>query len=176
MDRLIRWAGVLSVICLCGMVLVLVATLVLRPFGILVPSSEFIVTFLMVGMTFFGLAYAYAEGVHVRVDALYKRMPETVQYWVGIASHLGAAVLCGVIAVYAAKLTWIAIRFNDLSDGLVAIPMWIPLCTVPLGFGLFALALLRDGLRVARGQPVRFAVSEQDGAVALASSVGRDAS
>jgi TRAP-type C4-dicarboxylate transport system permease small subunit len=170
MDRLIRGAGVLSVLCLAAMVLVLVATLVLRPMGVLVPSSEIIVTFLMVGMAFFGLVYAYAEGVHVRVDALYKRIPGRLKRTVDLLSHLGAALLCGAIMVYSAQLTWTAWRFNDLSDGLVAIPMWIPLATVPVGFGLWMLALLRDVTRILRGQAVRFAVSEMDGAQALAAA------
>ena len=44
MDGLIRVAGALSAACLAAMVGVLVATLLLRPFGVLVPSSEEIVT------------------------------------------------------------------------------------------------------------------------------------
>lgn len=176
MNRLIRWTGALAVLCLSAMVLVLVATLVLRPLGILVPSSEILVSFLMVGMAFFGLAYTYAAGAHVRVDALYKRMPARAQQGVGVLSQAGGAVLCAAIAVYSADLTWMAYRFNDLSDGLVAVPMWIPLCTVPVGFGLLALALARDGLRILRGQTVCFAVSEQDGAAALACDAPRDAS
>lgn len=173
MDRLIACARVLSVLCLCAMVLVLIATLVLRPFGLLVPSSEIIVSFLMVGMAFFGLVYAYAEGVHVRVDALYKHLSASLRHAVGLISYFGAAALCVAITVYSGRLTWTAIRFNDLSDGLVAIPMWIPLCTVPLGFGLFALALLRDGLRLAQGRSVQFAVTDQDDASAMATKPGR---
>lgn len=175
MDRLIRCAGALSVLCLCGMVLVLAATLVLRPVGILVPSSEIIATFLMVGMALFGFVYAYAEGVHVRVDALHQRMPAPVRRGVDVLCHVGGALLCGALAFHSGGLAWMAFRFNDLSDGLVAIPMWIPLGTVPLGFGLFALALLRDGLRLLRGREVRFGVSEKDDAVALAAAAREDA-
>ncbi|MER1968546.1 TRAP transporter small permease [Castellaniella sp. GW247-6E4] len=176
MDRLIRWAGALSVLCLCGMVLILAATLALRPVGILVPSSEIIVTFLMVGMALFGFVYAYAEGVHVRVDALYQRMPASVRRGVGILNHVGGALLCAALTFHAGALAWMAFRFNDLSDGLVAIPMWIPLSTIPLGFGLLGLALLRDGWRLVRGREVRFGVSEMDGAVAMASSAREDGS
>jgi TRAP-type C4-dicarboxylate transport system permease small subunit len=168
MDRLARAAGALSALCLAGMVGVLVATLALRPFGILVPSSEEIVTFLMVGMAALGFVYTYLHGAHVRVDTLYKRFSGGAQRFIDVASHAAAALLCAGLAVAAGSLTWTAYRFNDLSDGLVPIPMWIPMSTVPLGFALLAAFLVRDALRIVAGQRLRFAVSEREEALSLA--------
>lgn len=172
-DALARLAGALSALCLAAMVLVLGATLVGRPFGVLVPSSEEIVTFLMVGMAFFGIVYAYVEGAHVRVDTLHRRLPARLRHGLEIVSHVGAAALCATIAYQAGRLTWTAYRFHDLSDGLIPIPMWIPLLTVPLGFGLFALMLLRDAGRIVAGRELRFGIGEKDEAVALASAATR---
>lgn len=168
MDRLIRIFGAFSALCLAGMVGVLLATLILRPFGVLVPSSEEIVTFLMVGMAFFGFVYAYAEGVHVRVDTLHRRLTPSVRHMVEIASHFGAALLCTAVAYNGAKLAWTAFRFNDLSDGLIPIPMWIPMSSLPVGFTLLTFVLLRDGLRIMAGRDLRFAVSEKEEAISLA--------
>jgi TRAP-type C4-dicarboxylate transport system permease small subunit len=168
MDHVIRISGAFSALCLAGMVVVLLATLVLRPFGVLVPSSEEIVTFLMVGMAFFGFVYAYAAGAHVRVDTLYRRFSPTIGRTVEIASHFGAALLCAVVAYNGAKLAGTAFEFNDLSDGLIPIPMWIPMSSVPLGFTLLAFAILRDGLQIMAGRNIRFAVSEKEEAISLA--------
>jgi TRAP-type C4-dicarboxylate transport system permease small subunit len=168
MDHVIRISGAFSALCLAGMVVVLLATLVLRPFGVLVPSSEEIVTFLMVGMAFFGFVYAYAAGAHVRVDTLYRRLRPAIGRTVEIASHFGAALLCAVVAYNGAKLAWTAFQFNDLSDGLIPIPMWIPMSSVPLGFTLLALAILRDGMQIIAGRNIRFAVSEKEEALSLA--------
>ena len=168
MDPLVRFSGALAALSLSAMVVVLAATLVLRPLGILVPSSEEIVTFLMVAMAFFGITYTYLERAHVRVDTLHRRLPATVRHGVELASHLGAAVLCAGVAWQAGSLAWTAYRFNDLSDGIVPIPMWIPLATVPFGFALLALALLQDAGRLMSGNVLRFATSEKDEAVELA--------
>jgi TRAP-type C4-dicarboxylate transport system permease small subunit len=173
MDGLIRVAGALSAACLAAMVGVLVATLLLRPFGVLVPSSEEVVTFLMVAMAFFGFVYAYAARAHVRVDTLHRRLPPGLRRSVELASHAGAAALCAAVAWHGAVLAWTAFRFNDLSDGLIPIPMWIPLCTLPIGFVLLALALARDGWRIARGREVTFAVGDKEEALSLAAE--RDA-
>lgn len=169
-DRLVRWSGALSALCLAAMVLVLAATLALRPFGKLVPSSEEIVTFLMVGMAFFGICYTYLERAHVRVDTLFKRLPFGLQRGVEVASHLSAAILCASIAFEGGGITWTAYKFHDLSDGLIPIPMWIPLLTVPLGFGLLALVLLRDGGLIIAGRSLQFGISEKDEAVSLATA------
>ena len=48
------------------------------------------------------------------------------------------------------------------------IPMWIPMSTVPLGFALLGLVVLRDGVRLVAGREVRSDVSERDEAVSLA--------
>ena len=172
MDPLIRFSGALAALSLSAMVVVLAATLVLRPFGILVPSSEEIVTFLMVAMAFFGIAYTYLERAHVRVDTLHRRLSPAVRHGVEVISHLGAAALCAGVAWQAGSLAWTAYRFNDLSDGIIPIPMWIPLATVPLGFALLTLALLQDAGRLMNGSVLRFATSEKDDAVALAQSEG----
>jgi TRAP-type C4-dicarboxylate transport system permease small subunit len=174
MDKLIRWFGVLSAMCLANMTLVLAATLVLRPFGILVPSGEEIVTFSMVAMAFFGFVYAYLEGAHVRVDTLFSRLPRALQKTLEIASHFGAAALCAGVTFYSAQLAFTAYRFNDVSDGLVPIPMFVPMGVVPLGFGLFALVLLRDGVRVLSGANVLFALTEKEEAISLATAAMTD--
>ncbi|MEO8546275.1 MAG: TRAP transporter small permease [Burkholderiaceae bacterium] len=170
MNSFIRFLGALSALCLVGMSLVLLATLVLRPFGILVPSSEEIVTFLMVGMAFFGIAYAYLQGVHVRVDLLHRRLPRTWRRVLEVVSHVGAAGLCGTLAWHAGRMAWSAWQFNDLSDGLIPIPMWIPMAPVPLCFGVLTLVLLRDAVRLLAGGEMRFGSNEHDEAVAIATA------
>ena len=177
MNIFIRFLGCVSALCLAAMCAVLLASLTLRPFGIIVPSSEEIVTFLMVGTAFFGIVYAYLEGVHVRVDLLHRRLPRAWQRVLEVISHFGAAALCGAVTWHAGRLALTAWQFNDLSDGLIPIPMWIPMSTVPLGFGILALVLLRDGGRILAGSEMNFGKSELDETVAIAkTSIGGSAS
>ena len=168
MHVLARLCNVAACSCLVAMVAVLGATIVLRPFGVLVPSSEEITTFLMVGMAFFGFVSAYVASVHVRVDTLHRRLPARPRRALEIASHAGAAALCATVAYHSGSLAGTAWKFNDVSDGLISIPMWIPLATLPAGMALLALFLLRDGWRILKGADVRFTVTEKDEAVALA--------
>ena len=112
MDPLVRFSGALAALSLSAMVVVLAATLVLRPLGILVPSSEEIVTFLMVAMAFFGITYTNLERAHVRVDTLHRRLPATVRHGVELASHLGAAVLTDLNTLHSqiGRQRWLHLR------------------------------------------------------------------
>lgn len=168
MDRIAQACTALASCCLAGMVAVLGATLALRPIGILVPSSEEITTFLMVGMALFGFVSAYVASVHVRVDTLHRKLPAGLQHAVDIVVHAGGALLCATLAWQSGSIALTAWTFHDVSDGLLAIPMWIPLATLPTGLGLLAAFLLRDTGRLLAGAPVRLAVSERDEAAAIA--------
>jgi TRAP-type C4-dicarboxylate transport system permease small subunit len=119
-------------------------------------------------MAAFGFVYAYVHGAHVRVDTLHRRLGSASQRIVDVASHAVAALLCAVVAFAGAQLAWTAFRFNDLSDGLIPIPMWIPMSTVPAGLASLAALLVRDGLRILAGQRLRFAVSDREEALSLA--------
>lgn len=167
MNLISRVAGLVAALCLAGMVLVVIAAIVARPFGRLVPSSDEITTFLMVGMAFFGFVYAYREGAHVRVDTLFCFLPAGTKHVLEILSHSAAAALALALTIYSGELTRQAYIFHDLSDGLLAIPMWIPMIAMPIGFALFALALAYDGIRICRRERVVFAISERDEALSL---------
>ena len=52
MNAIPRIAGALAAVCMAGMVLLLLAELALRPFGVLVRSADDFTTFLMVAAAF----------------------------------------------------------------------------------------------------------------------------
>ncbi|MEX2632213.1 MAG: TRAP transporter large permease subunit [Tistlia sp.] len=103
-----------------------------------------IATYLLVGMTFAGLALAQKARAHVRVELLLGWLPagrrgflELVALWIGLFFLLFAA--------------WQMVAFNyqelvhDTRDwGLLATPQWIPELPVSLGYLAFVLAILAD--------------------------------
>jgi TRAP-type C4-dicarboxylate transport system permease small subunit len=137
-------AAVLASLLLVTMVVVMFAAIVLRYFGILVPGHEEIATFAMVGMAFLGLPYAYRTGAHVRVETLLNRLPMSARRPVNIWCIGAALATCLAFAFYAILLAWDSWMFGDVSEGLLAIPRWIPQAPLAIGLVLFALTLLDD--------------------------------
>ena len=101
-------------------------------------------TYLLLGMTFVGLAYAQKQGSHIRVELLIGYLTPPTRHQLEILTHW-----LGLFFVVFA--TWQMMSFNyqeyvnDTRNwGLLATPQWIPELAVSLGYGLFALAILAD--------------------------------
>ncbi|MBU2088973.1 MAG: TRAP transporter large permease subunit, partial [Alphaproteobacteria bacterium] len=109
-----------------------------------------VATYLLVGMTFLGLAQAQRSGDHVQVELLLANVSENIQTflnsfanWVGLLFVLfsGWQMICFNYQEYV----------NGTRDwGLLGTPQWIPELAVSLGYAAFALAILGDLLRAAR--------------------------
>lgn len=101
-------------------------------------------TYLLVGMTFLGLAVAQKGGSHIRVELLSNALPERLRHGMDeVAQWIGL--------VFVLFTAWQMAMFNvrefvfDTRDwGLLATPQWIPQTPVTVGLGAFALAILAD--------------------------------
>lgn len=126
-----------------------------------------VATYILVGMTFAGLASAQKAGDHVRVELLLTTLPERWRHpldlfatWFGLIFVLFAGWQMAVFN-YTEKV-------NDTRDwGLLATPQWIPELPVSIGYLAFALAIFGDIVRRsdARRRPGAWWLA---GAVALA--------
>ena len=167
-------SGVIASFCMAAMVIILLIDIAIRPFGLLLHSAGDIATFLMVAVAYFGFVHTFAEGKHIRVELLTRRFPPAFARPLEIASLILAAVLLAWLAYTSGKLTYTAWRFNDMTDTVVRIPLWIPTGVVPLGLGLFALAAASDAFSAFVGHQLRHSVSEADEALALAGKAGQE--
>jgi hypothetical protein len=75
LDFLYKACGVLAAIALAGIAVLILAQIVGRFFGLLVPSANEIAGFLMAASSFLALGYAFRSGSHIRVTMLLSRLP-----------------------------------------------------------------------------------------------------
>lgn len=109
-------------------------------------SAE-IATYLLVGITFLGLAQAQRHGDHVQVELLLSALDADRRRNLDIlANYLGLIFVLFV----AWQMSWFNYQeyVNDTRDwGLLATPQWIPEVPVSIGLWVFAIAILADILR-----------------------------
>ena len=132
-------SGYLSGLCIIGITLLIMAQIIGRLFGVLVPSVEDFSGFCLSASIFFGLAYTFREGGHIRVTLLIRRLSSgkrRIQEWLNL---LAAFALSGFITYYCCHMVWESYVFNDVSDGYIPVPLWIP--QLPVGLGSIALLL-----------------------------------
>jgi TRAP-type C4-dicarboxylate transport system permease small subunit len=84
-----------------------------------------------------------------------------------IACLVVSLFLCGYFAWYAIDMTWTSYQLNDVSQGLVAVPLWIPQLAMALGLVVLAIALADDLLVALRGGVPSYEAAEAKKAGAM---------
>ncbi len=104
-------------------------------------QTEF-VTYAIVAATFLGSPYVLAIGGHVNVDLLPHYLHGTTRRLLLLVAHLLGLAFCAVL-FWQSALYW----FENWTEGwttqtIWALPLWIPLLPLPVGFGMLVLQYL----------------------------------
>jgi TRAP-type C4-dicarboxylate transport system permease small subunit len=130
-----------------------IATVLLgQPFGLVVPSYANFAGFFLTGATFFALAYTLKHGAHIRVTLVIQLLPPRLRHAVEVWCILVGLAIAGFFTWYTVGLVAESMRFNDMSTGMVAIPLWIPQATLVLGGAVLTIALLDELVTALKGE------------------------
>ncbi|WP_018111998.1 TRAP transporter small permease [Thermus igniterrae] len=151
LEGLFRLAEGLAALMGLFILLVILAQVLGRYLGFVVPSALEMAGFATAGLIFLGLAPTLRAGGHIRVGLLLERLSPRSRPWVeGLALGLGF-----LGALYATLQAWLKVgesyRYGDLAPGLLALPLWLPQGFLALGLSFFALALLEAWLKALKG-------------------------
>jgi len=157
-------AGCLGLICLlvvCQVFLNLVdrvSTLLTgSAIGLTIPSYADFTGFLLAAASFMALAHTLREGAHIRVVLLISRVPvklqPAVEFWCS-----GVAFLVTVYFTwYTALLARESFVYNDLSPGMIPVPLWIPQGFMLCGLIVLGISLLDEIVQILRGHKPSYA-------------------
>lgn len=158
--RLLDWvylaSAVLAAMLLAGIGVLILAQVVGRLFGVVVPSANEISGFFLATSTFLALAYSFRAGSHIRVTLVVSNLPEPWHRISVIFALAVATLLCGYFSYYAYNLAAESWRYGDLSDGLIGVPLWIPQSSMAFGLIIMTVACLDELVRVLRGREPSF--------------------
>jgi TRAP-type C4-dicarboxylate transport system permease small subunit len=123
----------------------------------------------MAGSAFLGLAVTWRAGAHVRMELIVARVPGAPGRALQALALAVTLAACLYFTVYGARFVRESYSMNDVSQGLLPIPLWIPQLGMIAGLVLMSLAVaesLLDALRgrarapAAQGSAVERAASE----------------
>ena len=160
LDLLYKGSGLLA-----GFFLVAIASLTLlqiggRQLGFAAPSFDEFAGYCMAASSFLGLAWTFRENDHIRMTLVLHLAHGTARRALEIACLCATAFLVGFFAWYACDMVLTSFRLNDVSQGLVAVPLWIPQAGMALGLVLLFIALADDLVAVIRGRATSYAAAE----------------
>lgn len=120
--------------------------------GLNIPGLAEVASFLLLGATFFGLAYTFWQGGHIRVTLLLQSVPQSLHRIMDMLVTLVASAITGFAAWHSARLAYDSYDFGDLSIGMVPVPLWIPQAVMTLGLIWLLIALLDAFFLLATGR------------------------
>ncbi len=141
LDVIYRFAGYLAACFLILILFFVTLQMVSRWGGEIITGAPDFTGYCMAAASFLALPYALNGGAHIRVSLLlnalgrFRRLGE-IWCW-AIASYLTF-----LFARYAIKLTFESYRFNDISQGQDAWPIWIPQMSMVIGTVLLAICAI----------------------------------
>lgn len=124
--------------------------------GLTIPSYSDFTGFFLVGASFLALAYTLREGGHIRVSLVLQQLPQKFQHIAEIWC-LGLVLSITVFFTwYSGSLVYESWFYNDLSSGMVAVPIWIPQSSIFVGLAILSIALLDELVCVLMGHKASY--------------------
>jgi TRAP-type C4-dicarboxylate transport system permease small subunit len=156
LDRLYLFAGYLAGAFMIAIFLLMMALSAGRPVGMNIPAADDFVSWCMAAMAFLGLAHTFRHGEMIRVGLLIDRLPGDIRRWVELGCLIIGTGFVGFFAFSAVKMNYESFLFGDMSQGVIAIPMWIPQIGYSTGLVILLIAFTDELIHVLRGHLPRY--------------------
>ena len=132
-----------------------------REARILVRGADDMVAWLCAASAFLALGYTFRHGELVRVGLWIDKLK-------GRARWLAELFALGLTALFVSYMLWAVTRFvyeswqfNEMAQGLMRIPIWIPQLSFVLGAAIFLVAVLDELYAVLRGRKPAYQAAEE---------------
>ena len=138
LDTIYRYAGYLAAVFLILILCFVTLQMVARWSGEIFVGAPDITGYCMAAASFLAFPYAMNSGAHIRVSLLLNSLGR-FKWWGEVWCWAVASYMTFIFARFAIKLTMESYRFNDISQGQDAWPIWIPQMSMAIGTVIFAI-------------------------------------
>jgi TRAP-type C4-dicarboxylate transport system permease small subunit len=159
LDRLYLACGAIGAVFVLLICVLMVGQSIAREFGVRTGAVNDVVAWFCAAASFFAMAHAFKHGDFVRVTLLLEKLPPGPRRAFELASLAIGTVAVGYLAYWANRFTWESWQFNEVAQGLLAIPIWIPQASFAFGAVLLFVAFVDELVIVLRGGRPSFVVA-----------------
>jgi TRAP-type C4-dicarboxylate transport system permease small subunit len=152
LDRLYLASGALGAFFIVLIGVLMIAQSILRELNVRTGAINDVVAWFCAAAAFFTMAHAFKHGDFVRVTLLLESVSARTRRALEITALAIGSLAVGYLAWWACKFTYESWEFNDIAQGLLPLPLWIPQLSFALGSVLLWVALLDELILVLRGQ------------------------
>ena len=124
------------------------------------PRTDFIILslneicgYLLACASFLALAGTLKAGAHIRVTMVLAALGEAARYFVELWAFGFTAAAAGYLTWQFANFAWVSFRFNEVSNGVVRVPLAYPQAAMALGAAILTVALIDELFVVLQARP-----------------------
>jgi TRAP-type C4-dicarboxylate transport system permease small subunit len=161
LDRLYAGSGAFAALCVFLICALMLAQAFARGVGGQIRGTDDIVSWLCAAAAFFALGHTFRHGELVRVGLLIGRLPAR-------ARRVAELIALGITSVFVCYMLWAVARFvfeswkfNEVAQGLIKVPIWIPQTTFLIGVAIFLVAVLDELIAVLQNRKPAYQVAEE---------------
>jgi TRAP-type C4-dicarboxylate transport system permease small subunit len=156
LDGLYLLAGWLAGLFLIAILVLMMALSIGREIGINVKSGDDLTAWCMASMAFLGLAHTFKSGEMIRVGLLTDKLTGKAKYVAELFSLVMAAMITGYFAWQVVLMTYTSWLIDDMSTGVLVIPLWIPQTGFAAGLVILFIAVVDELVHVLGGNKPRY--------------------
>lgn len=161
LNALYDGAGIAAAVCLAGICVLMLAQAAGRELGVLVRGADDITAWLCAASAFLALAHTFRKGELIRVGLWLEWLKPVSRRRVEIIALVIATLFVSYMAWAVTRFVYESWKFNEVAQGLIKIPIWIPQLTFALGVLIFWIALIDDLIVLLRGGIPAYEAAEQ---------------
>jgi TRAP-type C4-dicarboxylate transport system permease small subunit len=151
LDAAYLGGGILGAAAVLAIAVLMVWQTVMRLVGHSTGAANDIVAWLAAAAAFLTMAHAFKHGDFVRVTIVLERLPPAARRALDIASLALAVVANAYLSWWACATTYESWAYNDIAQGLLPLPMWIPQSSFAIGALLLLVAVVDELVMVCLG-------------------------
>jgi TRAP-type C4-dicarboxylate transport system permease small subunit len=156
LDGLYLGAGYLAGAFMVAIFVLMMALSIGREVSLNIPAGDDIVSWCMAAMAFLGLAHTFRHGEMIRVGLLIDFLTGRTRWFVEMFSLIVGVGFIAFFAYYAVQMNWQSWKFNDMSQGVLVVPLWIPQLGYSGGLVILLIAFVDELIHVALGGEPRY--------------------
>ena len=162
LDRLYAFSGALAALSLAGVCAVMLAQSLGRGVGVLVRGADDITSWLTAAAAFLALGHTFRHGELVRVGLFVEKLKPAARRRAEIVALSVALLFVGAMLWAVAKFVYESWKFNEVAQGLIRIPIWIPQLAFVIGVAIFFVAVLDEWVTVVRGGKPAYQAADEE--------------
>ena len=162
LDRLYAVSLALAAVCLASIAVVMLLQAGMREFGMLVRGADDIVAWLCAASAFLALGATFRHGELVRVGLILEGLPSRARRHAETACLAAALLFVGYVVYAVLRFVYDSWKFNELAQGLVQIPIWIPQLSLAVGATVLLVAVCDEFVAHLRGRRTAYQAAEDE--------------